>query len=109
MAEESEERISITRKVPRLSDGMKALHDAVITDGALSAKTKELVCVGIAVAIRCEHCLRYHAEEAAKRGATAEEIAEAASAGILMGGGPSWGIAVRVLDKELNRLFSSNE
>lgn len=109
MTEEPKERISISRKVPSVANGMKALHDGVITDGVLSAKTKELICVGIAVAIRCEHCLRYHAEEAAKRGATAEEIAEAAGPGILMGGGPSWGVAVRVLDKELTRLFSGKE
>ncbi len=109
MVEEPKKRHSVKQEIPGVAKAMKALHDAVIADGALSAKMKELICVGIAVAIRCEHCLRFHAEEAARLGATPEEIAEAAGAGILLGGGPSWGIAARVLDRELHRLFESDQ
>jgi len=81
------------------------LHSEVVKDGALSAKTKELMMVGIAVAIRCEYCLWKHVPEAVKMGATREEILEAVSTAIMMSGGPgvAYGsvVVLKILD-ELN-------
>ena len=56
--------------------------------GALDPKTKELILVGISVAIRCEYCLWNHVPMAAKLGASPQEILEATGAAILMPGGP---------------------
>jgi len=62
---------------------------SVLKDGKLGIKTKELICVGIAVAIRCEYCIGIHTEKAFKAGATEEEIMEAGMVAVLMGGGPA--------------------
>ncbi|MDY0246768.1 MAG: carboxymuconolactone decarboxylase family protein, partial [Methanosarcina mazei] len=84
---------------------LMGLHSEVVKDGALSAKTKELMMVGIAVAIRCEYCLWKHVPEAVKMGATREEILEAVSTAIMMSGGPgvAYGsvVVLKILD-ELN-------
>lgn len=66
-----------------------SVHKATIVDKALTAKEKELIALGIAVAIRCEGCILSHVAAAIKHGATMEEIAETIDVTIMMGGGPS--------------------
>ncbi len=62
----------------------------VLKDGILDLKTKELICVGIAVAVRCAYCIGIHVEKAFKAGATEDEILEAGMVAVLMGGGPAY-------------------
>ena len=73
-------------------DIMKAFHgidQAASKDGALSPKTKELLCLAIGISVHCEGCLAFHAKAAAKHGATREEVLEMIGVAIYMGGGPS--------------------
>jgi len=56
---------------------------------ALDSRTKELIALGIAVAIRCDDCIAFHAKAAAEHGATREEVAETLGMAIYMGAGPS--------------------
>ncbi len=52
-------------------------------------KTKELVALGIAVAVRCDPCIAFHVETARKHGATRDEVMETVAMAIYMGAGPS--------------------
>lgn len=96
---------AMAEEIPGVMQALMGLHSEVVKDGALSAKTKELMMVGIAVAIRCEYCLWKHVPEAVKMGATREEILEAVSTAIMMSGGPgvAYGsvVVLKILD-ELN-------
>ncbi|AGF96271.1 carboxymuconolactone decarboxylase family protein [Methanosarcina mazei] len=96
---------AMAEEIPGVMNALMGLHSEVVKDGALSAKTKELMMVGIAVAIRCEYCLWKHVPEAVKMGATREEILEAVSTAIMMSGGPgvAYGsvVVLKILD-ELN-------
>jgi AhpD family alkylhydroperoxidase len=74
--------------VPEVFQGYAQMAGAAMTDGALDAKTKELIALAIAVAKQCDGCIASHARAAARRGATAEEVAEALGVAILMDGGP---------------------
>ena len=65
------------------------MEKAAFSDGALSKKDKELIAVGISVVINCESCMQWHIEQAAKSGASAQEVLEAVEVGIEMGGGPA--------------------
>ena len=56
---------------------------------ALDAKTKELIALGIGVAIRCDDCIAFHIKAAVEHGATREEIGETLGMAIYMGAGPS--------------------
>jgi len=58
-------------------------------DGALSAKTKELICISIGVVIRCNFCIASHVKKALQFGATRREILEACFVAVKMGGGPA--------------------
>jgi AhpD family alkylhydroperoxidase len=91
-------------QLPGVMNALAGLNSEVVRDGALSARTKELIMVGISVALRCENCIAKHVSEALRLGATREEILEAVGTAILMSGGPGaayGGIAVKMLD-ELN-------
>jgi AhpD family alkylhydroperoxidase len=65
------------------------MEQATYCDGALPKKTKELIAVGISVVIDCESCMQWHIEQAAKAGASEQEVLEAVEVGIEMGGGPA--------------------
>jgi AhpD family alkylhydroperoxidase len=66
-----------------------ALSDAAAAPGALDAKTKELITLGIAVVNRCDECITIHVQDAVEAGATKQDIIETLGIAILMGGGPA--------------------
>lgn len=51
-------------------------NQAAMAPGALPAKTKELIALGVALTTQCSYCLELHRDAAIKAGATQEEIAE---------------------------------
>jgi AhpD family alkylhydroperoxidase len=65
------------------------LHRAAVADGVVSARTKELIALAIAVVKECDGCIAYHASGAARLGATEDEVAEVLGVALLMGGGPA--------------------
>lgn len=78
------------------------LEAAAFADGDLAKKYKELIAVGISVVIDCEPCMQWHIDQAAKSGATAQEVLEALEVGMEMGGGPATGsarFALEVMDE----------
>jgi len=74
---------------PEAMKGYVALMKSATSDGAIDGKTKELMALAIAVAIRCEGCIIFHARAAQQKGASREEVAEALTVAIEMGGGPA--------------------
>lgn len=76
--------------VPGAVRGFGTLFQKVMADGALSTKYKELVAVGIAVAVHCEPCINLHVQKSLAAGCTPEEIMEAASVSVMMAGGPGF-------------------
>ena len=76
------------------SEMARAAHGGDARDG----KTKELIALAISVATRCSPCIAYHAEGAAKQGATREEILETMATSIYMGAGPSVMYAAHALE-----------
>lgn len=65
------------------------MERAAYSDGALPKRTKELIAVGISVVIDCESCMQWHIDQAARAGASMEEVLEAVEVGMEMGGGPA--------------------
>lgn len=75
--------------IPDVLKGFGELHAAAMKDGALSAKTKELIALAIAVSKQCDGCIASHARGAARNGATEAEVAETLGVAIVMNGGPA--------------------
>ena len=85
---------SFKKAVPEMHEAYDAWKKKAMSDGALNRKTKELIGVGIAVAINCEYCMDSHAKKAKAFGASKQEIAEViqVAAGILSGSALSQGM-----------------
>ncbi|MBW4021782.1 MAG: carboxymuconolactone decarboxylase family protein [Proteobacteria bacterium] len=65
---------------------------------ALDLRTKELIALAIGVSTRCQPCIAYHAEGAAKAGASRAEVLEAMAMAVYMGAGPSVMYAAQALE-----------
>ena len=55
-------------------------------EGVLPKKTKELLGLGNSLVLRCDDCVRYHLEECHKLHSSKEEVVEAMSISLLIGG-----------------------
>lgn len=62
---------------PETFAAWRAFSHQVFADGALPAKTKELIAVAVAHVTQCPYCIRYHTAGAQARGASGKEIMEA--------------------------------
>ena len=69
--------------------GFLAMEKAAYAEGAIPKKHKELIAIGNSVVKNCESCMQWHIEQAARAGATFEEVLEAVEIAIEMGGGPA--------------------
>lgn len=88
----------LIQEMPEVANAFRSLREAVLSKGNLSVKEKELIAIGISVAIRCSHCLKHHISEALKAGATKEEILEAMAVGMLMRGDPAIQLALEAIE-----------
>jgi AhpD family alkylhydroperoxidase len=79
--------------IPNVIERFAALEHEAMSDGALSAKIKELLALAIGATKECDGCVAAHGRGAARQGATEAEVAEAMGVVILMNGGPGtvWG------------------
>lgn len=80
---------ALNAAAPQETKSFYGLLNACGSDGALSAKFKELIGVAIGTYNRCEYCIAYHVYQSFKLGATRQEILEAALTAVIYGGGPS--------------------
>ncbi|MDX6655614.1 MAG: hypothetical protein QOH62_407 [Solirubrobacteraceae bacterium] len=79
--------------IPDVIESYTTMQQAVMTDGALPAKVKELIALALGATKQCDGCIAAHALGAARQGATEAEVAEAMGVAVLMNGGPGtvWG------------------
>lgn len=80
---------SLRHAAPEAWSAFADLHAAAFAEGTLPAVVKELMALAIAVATHCDGCVAHHGRAAARLGATPEQVAEALSVALLMGGGPA--------------------
>lgn len=59
---------------PKPAEAFKAFSQSVFADGAILAKSKQLIAVAVAHVTQCPYCIRGHTAAALQHGATAEEI-----------------------------------
>ena len=84
--------------LPDAIAGFGGMFGKIMKDGAVSLKNKELIALAIGVATHCPPCIKLHTKKCVEVGATKEEIMEAASVAIMMGGGPAFTHIPHILD-----------
>jgi AhpD family alkylhydroperoxidase len=84
---------ALRHALPDVMSGYDAMHSAAFKEGALAAKTKELIALAVSITRECDGCIVAHARGCARRGASKEEVAETIGVAISMNGGPGtvWG------------------
>ena len=80
---------SLGQASPNAMKGFQNFMGAAKTDGALSAKVKELIGIALSIAHQCKFCVAWHVKHALDKGATREEIIETSMVAGTLGGGPS--------------------
>ncbi|MDJ0931332.1 carboxymuconolactone decarboxylase family protein [Breoghania sp.] len=88
----------LTKEIPETMAGFRKMVDGVEQDGALDKKTKELIAMGIAIALRCDGCIGFHSRNLVQLGATRQEYEEMLGIAIYMGGGPSLMYSAQAMD-----------
>lgn len=62
---------------PTAEKAFQAFSRQIFADGALPAKTKQLIAVAVAHVTQCPYCIKGHTKAALRQGATREELMEA--------------------------------
>jgi AhpD family alkylhydroperoxidase len=83
---------------PHVMKAFGNIAQAALAPKSLDGKTKELIALGISVAIRCDDCIAFHVKAAIQQGASRDEVLEALGMAIYMGAGPSVMYATHALD-----------
>lgn len=91
---------------PGPDQAFREFSKSVFADGALPAKTKQLIAVAVAHATQCPYCIRGHTQGALKAGASEQEIMEAIFVAVEMRAGGAFAhsaLAVQEMEKAAGR------
>ena len=83
---------------PEAARGFGELYQRTMKPGALTVREKELVALGVGIALRCDACVYAHVEKALKAGATREQVTEAAGVVVMMQGGPGYTYLPKIVE-----------
>ncbi|MDT3696399.1 MAG: carboxymuconolactone decarboxylase family protein [Ignavibacterium sp.] len=89
-----------------------ALDNKAYINGALNAKTKELMGLVASMVLRCNDCIFYHIDRSIQEGATKEELMETFNIALIVGGSiviPHLRFAFEVMDNLFNEKESSEK
>jgi AhpD family alkylhydroperoxidase len=86
------------RLAPGPAEAFRAFSQSVFAEGALPARTKQLIAVAVAHVTQCPYCIRGHTSAALRHGATPEEIMEAIWVAAEMRAGGAYAHSALALD-----------
>jgi AhpD family alkylhydroperoxidase len=95
----AEKRVQLA---PEIHDAFQTFSASVFADGALPAKTKQLIAVAVAHVTQCPYCIRGHTRQALRQGATPKEVMEAIWVAAEMRAGGAYAhaaIAIEVMEE----------
>jgi AhpD family alkylhydroperoxidase len=78
--------------------GFVEFREKVMATGAISAHVKQLVALGIAIALGCQECAIRCVHDALAAGGRRNEIIEVVQVAILLGGAPALACGSQVID-----------
>lgn len=83
---------------PEADDAFRAFTKAVFAEGALDARTKQLIAVAVAHVTQCPWCIEAHVKAARREGASAEQVMEAVWVAAEMRAGAAVAHSAKALD-----------
>jgi len=103
-----ENRMEVSKIWPEVQ-AFAQFTNTLLAPGAVDIKTKELLCVAVAVYTRCKYCIVGHVRNALKAGASEKEIMEAALVAVEFGGGPALTHCITLVYESIKTLTSEVE
>jgi len=85
----NENLVSLRKAQPDAMQAFGQLARAAMTEGAISAKHKELMALAIGITQHCSGCIGFHVKALHKLQCTRTELEEMLSVCVYMGGGPA--------------------
>jgi alkylhydroperoxidase/carboxymuconolactone decarboxylase family protein YurZ len=89
----------LTEKDPAMYELVMKFEEHIWDEGALSRKTKKLIAIAIAAALRDQHAVRAQLAGAANLGVTKKEVEEALRVTFLLSGMPAYVYGKAQLDE----------
>ena len=83
---------------PETEDAFRAFSKAVFAEGALDARSKQLIAVAVAHVTQCPWCIEGHVKAARRAGASDEQVMEAIWVAAEMRAGASWAHALKAVE-----------
>ncbi len=93
----SENLAPFRKAQPAVMQGFSKMANAAMTEGAISAKNKELMALAIGVTQHCSGCIGFHIKALHKLECTRSELKEMLGVAVYMGGGPALMYAAEAL------------
>ena len=78
---------SIGENAPELARKFFEYYGAVFADGALTAREKSLIALGVAHAVQCPYCIDAYTQDALSKGCDLEQLTEAVHVAAAIKGG----------------------
>ncbi len=98
LVKEINEGLAPLRKTQsEVMQGFGQMARAAMTEGVVSAKTKELIALAIGVTQHCSGCIGFHVKALHKLNCSRAELEEMLSVCVYMGGGPALMLAAEAL------------
>jgi len=88
---------ALSADLPAIAKAIGKLGDAAYEDGVLSAKTKRLMSMALALGVGCRNCVLAQAKHALEQGATKQDFLEAISVVLSMRGTTGVAESLRVV------------
>ena len=79
----------IGHNCPDLAQKFFDWYNAVFAEGALSAREKSLIALGVAHAVQCPYCIDAYSRDALEKGADLDQLTEAVHVAAAIRGGAS--------------------
>ena len=86
------------KAAPKLIEAFQSFGAAQNSNGALDAKTRELIALAVAVTTRCDSCMAAHAKAAVAAGVTEAELADALGTAMSLNAGAAYAYSVRAFE-----------
>jgi AhpD family alkylhydroperoxidase len=88
----------LRNEAPDVTRAFGGHHTALMKEGTLPLREKELIALGVSIAQGCTDCIYLHTESALKAGGSRSQVIEAASVAVMMASGPAFVHLPAVLD-----------
>ena len=89
----------IAENAPELGKKFFDWYGAVFADGALTAREKSLIALGVAHAVQCPYCIDAYTTDALEKGADLDQMTEAVHVAAAIRGGASLVHGVQMRNK----------